>query len=739
MNAVRCAHLNRVFWLLRVVLSLGLVLVGLVFCADAAPDVLYVATDGSDAWSGTLAQANEDKSDGPFASLARARDEIRRRKKDQTLSKDGATVIVRGGTYELTETLELSAEDAGSESGPIEYRAAPGEEVRISGGRRITGFTPVTDSAILARLDEAARGEVLQADLKAQGVTAFGTAGDGGLRLFFAGEPMTLARWPNEGFVNIVDVMKTDPVDVRGTKGDKVGKFLYDGDRPRRWIGEKDPWLHGYWFWDWSDERQRIESIDPDKRAIAIAPPYHTYGYRKGQWYYALNLLSELDAPGEWYLDRETGVLYFWPPEPIDAAKTAVSVLDRLLVMRDVEHATFRDMTFEAARGAAVTIERGKANRIAQCTLRNLGGLAVAVEGGTDHGVEDCTLYHLARGGIRLAGGDRVSLTPAGHWAVGNEIHDYGQWQRMYAGAISLEGVGQRVENNLIHSAPHTAIFFSGNDHRIERNEIHHVCLESNDAGAIYAGRDWTMRGTVVRHNFLHDITGFRDQGCVGVYLDDMFCGTQIVGNVFCRVTRAAFIGGGRDVLIENNIFVDCDPALHVDARAQGWAADSVDMTMKERLAAVPYAKPPWSKRYPELVGILQDEPAAPKGNVIARNVRVGGRWDGVEDRARRYLTMKDNLIGVDPGFVDAAKMDFRLRPDSPIHAKLPEFEPIPFDQIGLRRKNSAARHWQSQWHSITTASFSCISRLSWFLPFILSLSSVVTSISFCSECDGWA
>ena len=115
----------------------------------------------------------------------------------------------------------------------------------------------------------------------------------------------------------------------------------------------------------------------------------------------------------------------------------------------------------------------------------------------------------------------------------------------MYKAGIALHGVGLRAANNLIHDAPHMAIQFWGNDHVIELNEIHHVCPESNDAGAIYAGRDWTMRGTVICHNYLHHITGFRGKGCVGVYLDDMFCGTRIEGNVFHEVTRAAFIGAG--------------------------------------------------------------------------------------------------------------------------------------------------------------------------------------------------
>jgi len=660
----------------------------------AGPKVFYVATDGDDSWSGALAEPNAEKTDGPFATLERARDAIRKLKQESGLPDGGVTVELRGGTYERNQPFELAHEDSGTEGAPVVYRAREGEQVRLVGGRVVSGFEPVGDPAVLERLDEAARGKVLQADLKSLGITEFGPVKAGGLELFFQDKPMTLARWPNEGFVHIVDVVGGSPVDVRGTKGDKIGKFMYEGDRPKRWTGENDAWVHGYWFWDWSDERQPVESIDTERRVIAVKPPYHHYGYRKGQWFYAFNLLSELDSPGEWYLDRQTGILYFWPPSPIEEGQAVVSVLSTLVSVRDASHVTLRGMILEAARGTAVTVTGSEQVRLTGCLLRNLGGWAVRISGGKECGVADCDIYETADGGIALSGGDRKTLTPAAHYAVNNHVHHYSRWNRMYQPAISLQGVGNRAAHNLIHHAPHEAMAFGGNDHVIELNEIHHVCQESNDAGAIYSGRDWTMRGTVIRHNFLHHINGFQGRGCVGVYLDDMFCGTAISGNVFYDVTRAAFIGGGRDCVVENNVFVDCKPALHIDARATGWAGYHVATTMTQRLKAMPYESPLWRERYPKLVNILDDEPAAPKGNLVARNVSYGGTWDGVQGRARPYVTFQDNLVDLDqdPGFVDAANMNFQLRDDSPVYRQIPGFKKVPFAEMGLMPCDSVFR-----------------------------------------------
>jgi hypothetical protein len=414
-------------------------------------------------------------------------------------------------------------------------------------------------------------------------------------------------------------------------------------------------------------------------------------------------LLSEIDRPGEWYVDRQHGVLYLWPPSPVEQGEAVVSVLPTIVTMKDVSHVTLRGFTLEGARGTAITVSGGAENRVVGCTICNVGGWAVTVSGGRGHGVVGCDMYQMGGGGISLSGGDRTALTTAGHFAENNHIHHYARVKRVYQPGITLQGVGNRAAHNLIHHAPHMGVGFSGNDHLIELNEIHHVCTESNDAGAIYTGRNWTMRGTVIRHNYLHHITGFRDRGCVGVYLDDMFCGTEISGNLFYRVTRAAFIGGGRDCVVKNNLFVDCDPALHIDARALGWAHGHSDMWIKEgrekgTLSGVRYKKPPYSDRYPKLVDILDDEPAAPKGNRVFCNVSFGGKWDGVHNGARKYQTIDNNLVDVDPRFAtpdrigegkEPRAVDFALKPDSP--ARTIGFPELPLDRIGLYEDENRA------------------------------------------------
>ena len=650
--------------------------------------VIHVSCHGNDLWSGRLPEPNDLGTDGPLGSLEGARDAIRKIKNSNAWEElrstsQGINVILSGGIYQLPDAFELHDQDSGEENIPIVYSAELGQEVRLVGGRIVTDFEPVSDPEIRNRLQPKARDHIRQTDLGKLGINDFGQAGGGGLELFFADRPMTLSRWPNEEFIKITGLVGDDPVDVRGTKGDKIGKFMYQSDRPEHWRNENDVWVHGYWFWDWSEQRHAVESIDTENRIISVKPPYHGYGYRTGQWFYAFNILAELDQPGQWYLDRKTSLLYFWPPSSLEESQVAVSVIKTMVKMENVSHVTLKGFIFEAAREHGVLINGGESNRLVGCTFRNLGGWAVQISGGSKTGVQSCDIYQTGKGGISLSGGDRVKLQPAQHYAVNNHIHHYSRWDRVYQPAVSLNGVGNRAAHNLIHHAPHMAIGFSGNNHLIEFNEIHHVCYESNDAGAIYCGRDWTMRGTIIRHNFLHHINGFEGRGCVGVYLDDMFSGTSIYGNLFYQVTRAAFIGGGRDCKIENNIFVDCNPALHIDARAMGWASYHVNQIMKERLMAMPYQDQPWTEQYPELVDIWKDEPAAPKGNLVANNIAQKGTWDGVQDQARPYVTFQQNLVDQLPESLGGDKPDqFQLASDSAAYNT--GFQPIPVEKIGL-------------------------------------------------------
>ncbi len=709
-------------FLLISLLTINLLVVGAPVKSLPKPVLqLYVSTAGNDNWSGRLSKPNGNKTDGPLATLEKARDIIRNIREKKGIPSGNIMVEIGEGTYPLSRVFELEEQDGGTDAqSRIIYAGQKGREVRLSGGKKVEKWEEITDKAVINKLNAAARGKIYQSDLAAIGVNDLGSPGGGGIELFFNDKPMWLSRYPNKGFVKITGLLNEDPVDIRGTKGDRVGKFYYEDQRINAWKDEQDAWVNGYWFWDWAEQRHRISSIDTTRKLMEVEPPYHGYGYRLGQWFYGYNLLSEIDEPGEYYVDREKGILYFYPPSDVKKGHAFVSVNRSIISMNKVSFLTIQGMILEGCRETVVKMENCKDALIAGCTLRNSGNEGVVINGGVRNGVADCDIYGLGAGGINISAGDRTTLTGGECFVNNNHIHHIARVKRMYTPGISLNGVGNRATHNLIEHLPHMAIYFNGNDHAMEYNEIANVCFESNDAGAIYAGRNWTMRGNAIRYNYLHDITGFEGKGCVGVYLDDAFCGVEVTGNVFDKVTRAMMIGGGRDNKVLNNIFINCVPTLHVDARGLGWMHDHPEEWIKEEkekgtILGTAYNKPPYSTRYPELVNIINDEPKAPKGNIISLNICLGGVWDknvgfwktSIEDKARPYLTMHDNIVAPNAGVKDSLSKGFSIANPMFVNQKYPKkgnyqlsgqspalkhgFKQTPFGKIGLYQSENRA------------------------------------------------
>ena len=635
--------------------------------------LFYVAPGGSDANPGTKAR--------PFSALARARDAVRALRHLGRLPRGGVKIIVRGGEYPLVSSVVLTAEDSGTADAPVVYAAAVGETPIFTSAVRLSGFGPVQNPAILARLPAGVRSHVLQADLKRAGVKDFGQLQPHGFghkavpiaELFWNGKPLTLARWPNTGFVQTGKVTDTD---IEGATPHGI-EFEYPGKQPEHWAEPELAFLYGYWYWDWADENLQVASIDPAVHRLRTATA-SVYGVRSGQRFYAYNVLEELDSPGEWYLDRKTGLLLFYPPGDLASADVRFSALDApLITMTSTSHVTLRGLTLEGGRGAGVTITGGDHCLLAACAVRRCGGDAIVIDGGTNDGVLGCDLYTLGRGGVRMTGGDRKTLTPGGHFVENCDIHDFSRLDRTYTPAVLIEGDGNRIAHCRFHDAPHHAIRLEGNDHLIEFNEIDHVVTEADDQGGFDEWSNPSYRGNILRENYWHDIgSGLTAVGQSGIRLDDAISGTLIYGNVFARCSGGNFGGvqmnGGKDNWIDNNIFVDCNIAISGGFwGGDGWAhflhqSDTVEAVTK----TVDVHSPPYSVRYPELAHLE----ATTGFNHVWRNTAVN---------CRRFLAGSSDSFDAADNFLTGSAA---AAPPS-----LTGFAPIPLSEMGLYRDANRA------------------------------------------------
>jgi hypothetical protein len=293
----------------------------------------------------------------------------------------------------------------------------------------------------------------------------------------------------------------------------------------------------------------------------------------------------------------------------------------------------------------------------------------VRVEGGSKHTVRSNELNKLGAGGVFLAGGDITTSprTPAGHVVMNNHIHHFSELQRVYTPGVNIgftgggNGgnhvcVGMTVSHNLIHDTPHAGILLGSYDNVIEYNEIFRFAMVSNDMGGIYCyDRYFQFGNHTIRFNYIHS----SDDGDA-FYFDHDHPDITVFGNIAWLRSKGK--------------------------RGTGF------------LYKIGYqAKFPQSINCQNNIAIesnfgFEFVSAKPGESRIANNVSVRCKtpftWsDVVNGKKRATEPFPSGPLAVyeeDPGFVDLAGGDLRLKPDSRIFKELPDFQPIPFEKIGL-------------------------------------------------------
>jgi hypothetical protein len=711
---------------------------------------IYVTAKGNDTNSGTK--------ESPVATLEAARDLIRQYKAIKDLPKGGITVWIGQGQYDQNEPFILNENDSGEPDAPIVWRTLPDQDVRITGGKSIpwVKFKKVDNKAILTRLSNSAAQNVMQVNLNELGIHEFGQIQQYGhamsvtpapIEVFFNHEAMTLARYPNEGYIKIGKVLDPGSIPRTSDYSDRGGIFEYTDPRHARWAGQKDIWLQGTFMYGFADDNILVESIDAKKKQVKLAKPslYGVGSERDFRHYVAYNILDELDSPGEWYVDKKSGILYFWPSSDIEGSSILVSVLeDPIISLEGASYVTIRDLTIEVGRGIGVYMERGTNNLIAGCTVRNVGTSGIFMgqgakqtflhvthddyegvpvsrrvgnlqghiykytnwdrKAGSNHGIVSCDVYNTGSGGIYLSGGSKSKLIPGNNYVENCKVHDYNRRNKFLWSGINIDGCGNRISHCEIFNSEWQGIYVHGNDHLFEYNNIHHVTLNSDDTSPWYIGRDPSDRGNIIRYNYFHHC-GNPDRMNMGIYCDDSSTDVLVFGNVFYKMNTkhgVLFTNSGWDLKMKNNIIIE--PISHtalISAHYYTWASGSGPSMFGEKgllkrrlLENVNIYQSPYSERYPELMNYLRPivdgkewEGMRARRNVLSENLIVGGpenplHLDGGEHAQCEYVN--NYRTDENPGFVDFQNGNLNLQPNSEVFKKILGFKALPFDKMGL-------------------------------------------------------
>ena len=541
------------------------------------------------------------------------------------------------GDYPLAHGISLGPEFSG-----LTFEG--GNRARLTGGPSISEWKPLTDVRTLRRLSPAAQRNVLEACLpRGYEPCSWGPLGFAVQmplmpgELFAENRTLQLARYPNHGW------LRTES--VSGPRS-----FSFPDSRPRGWVPDSDIRVSGYWANDWSMTLTGFRQLRPFGKEIELSSDT-PFGLIPNRRFFFLNVLEELDSPGEYYVDRVRRKIYLWPN--LGANQYLFSTLaEPLIAVHDASDITLRGLSLEGGRNSGLYITHSKGISVQSCEVRNFGDFGAYFDDCENSGISETTISGIGFAAVALYGGDRLTLKPGNLYARDCDISNFARWSRTYQPGIAIQGVGNEVRNCSIHDSPHSAILLSGNDHQIAYNDIQRVCQEVGDAGAVYTGRDVTQRGTVIRFNRFRNIVPTESgHGLVSdvssVYLDDFYAGTSVIGNIFEGPGTGILLGGGQDNTIAGNLFVGKDVAIHVDARGQGWGSGMLSRNpaaeIYQGIARVHANQPPYSTHYPALAKILDVDLARPTGNRITGNVAFGGWMQLLDGLSQKDFAFEEN------------------------------------------------------------------------------------------------
>ena len=532
---------------------------------------IFVAPDGDDTAEGTIYEPLKT----PAAAVARVR---------MTDTDAPISVFFRGGDYLLTETLYFGEEDSGKAGvEPVTYAAFRGEDVSFTGGVKVSPdkITPAEGDVAELVTDAAAREALMMADLSDLGIRLPACNEEEKPAFYIGDTALNTARWPNRDAKMPYTQTVSRPIDNPDTSK-TIGIFPPAARRAAKWSerSKENAYIFGYLAYDWTNDYFKVSAFDTDARTVTIANNgggYYSSITRADRNYYFLNIPEELDAPGEMYIDRDAGRVYFYPTDDFDGKNLTVSLPSaQLIYMSHTKNVTFEGIDIEYATGYAVKADGAENLTFRGCNIAHGSSTAMILDGRAIT-VSDCDIYDFVLGGIIITGGDRKTLT-SGESVIENcRIHDINRTERPYRTAIQAGSVGLLIDRCELYNCAHMALDIRTNDVRLTGSEIHHCVTNTGDMGAVYYGRNPSLLGTEILNNYFHDIGNELklEMGQKMIYVDDGSMGAVIRGNVFERSvgqynTAAVNLHGAQFCDITNNIFVDIDCAFS----NWGWTTD---------------------------------------------------------------------------------------------------------------------------------------------------------------------
>ena len=637
---------------------------------------------------------------------------------------------MRGGVYYVDETINMSY--SADWYTPLHISAYKNEEVTINGGFDISlsDMEPASVEFTDNIIDKPAEGSVLQYSLKDAGITDYGQISRRGhliseekeaqAELSLGGSVQKLAGWPNDGYTGLIKPTDKSEYGTRSKEGIAKGcSFTVDYDRPSQWSKQSEAWLAGTLGPNYEFDYYPVKMFDNDNKRVYLKEgalvEYYTEPYYRFE-----NIPEELDAPGEYYIDRENGMLYFYPPKEADAnsvltitmstPSTENENVNSLFRLENCNNIVFENLTLKGGRGSAVTGKNNRGISFIGCDINSFGAHGIRLDYSDRITIKNSRIHDVGQNGIEFVRcGDYQNIVPSFNLVCNNDIYNFARLERSYKSGIifGYQCVGATAARNHIHDAPHTGMIFYGVNNDIYGNEFDNLVTEFSDMDALYANNSnypWE-RGNEIWGNFFHDIgrssmNGVHQINVRAIRSDNKGCGLNIYGNLFYKIGDGGSNGGGNNNIgavtaegthnrIVNNLFVDCNETyintqkyIEKTADADGLLYSDTDTINGVKVSDLKKQMESYISVYgvpfPELYNFFKEHPNYSKTNEFKNNIiiNIAIPLSRYNDNSVNEVQLNDegyrgnvkltdasgNYVGTsDPGFADYENGNFEL------------------------------------------------------------------------------
>ena len=674
-----------------------------------------------------VSAVGDDSGDGseeePLGTLEKAIDVANEMRED---SDKLIEILLREGTYSVTNTIKII--NSQKDDPLLKISAYQDEKVTINAGVDILlSAMSIADSDFTnAIIDKPNAGSVLQYNLKDAQIEGLGEISLRGhlisdekeaqAELSLNGEVQKLAGWPNGEYTGLIKPTDSNEYGKRTKSGIANGcSFQVNYDRPSQWSKPEQAWLSGTIGPNYEFDYYPVSRFDSEEKRVYLSrgalEKYYTEPYYRFE-----NVPEELDEPGEYYIDRQSGMLYFYPPE--DAPKDSVLTITMSTPTLDVsgkapnsmfriensKNIVFENLIFKGGRGSAITGKNNSNIQFINCEINSFGENGIRFDASTDIKISDCKIHDVGQDGILFVScGNYKTLSPSNIVVSNNDIYNFARLERSYKTGIDFgyRCVGATAANNHIHNGPHAGMIFYGVNNDIYGNEFDNLVTEFSDMDALYCNNSnypWE-RGNKIHNNYFHNIgkssmNGRHQINVRAIRTDNRGCGLNIYENLFYNIGDGGNGNGNNGIgaitaegtrnRIFNNLFVDCNEAyfntlqykeienaddgtLYPDTVINSSGVEVANTINGAKVADLKKQMenylPVYGKQFPELYKYFYEHPNMSKTNEFKNNMiiniviplsNINGTQNEEGFRGSQMLTAASgNYVSTsDPGFV---------------------------------------------------------------------------------------